>query len=397
MENNENMTNNLKLIVSLAKIGTDKKNRLNVVSSVVYYPKEINTSDIESLTNFLSKKSLFFVNTRFKVIELGFLTEPAGSLAIDNKYIKYYKINMFRFIEAILNPEFNFYFSNLITKSLLKPAGKERRSLKDLLLNDNMEYDNLILIFNNITWSNILFLFRTMNIIIYGGSSTKRHLLSTVQLNLVKFLQLLNNMSVEPDIIYKSFTEMNSGYSKIDKDLCDYLNNVKISNLDDILKDYTGNVNYNENYYFIILYNIILQKIFELIELRDNIYKLEIENNIIIEEIKAKKHYKLAEYLKIENKNDKINRKINNAKKFIKEQTDKNEENINLILKYESKIKEILSYIYKYNKTLFDENGRFLSDDKLKIELIKNNVNNKEILNNTNNLTKSNNDINSDN
>jgi len=46
-------------------------------------------------------------------------------------------------------------------------------------------------------------MFKILNISIYSGSTSLRHLLSTVELNLVKFLQIIQNMLVDPDIIYK--------------------------------------------------------------------------------------------------------------------------------------------------------------------------------------------------
>ena len=64
----------------------------------------------------------------------------------------------------------------------------------DLYLNDNMKYNNVILIFKNINLSNILFLFRTLNISIFGGYNTKRHILSTVQVSLVKFFLSLKKV-----------------------------------------------------------------------------------------------------------------------------------------------------------------------------------------------------------
>lgn len=39
----------------------------------------------------------------------------------------------------------------------------------------------------------------------YGGSGTRRHLMSTVQANLVSFFMLINNLDLDFSLIYKSF------------------------------------------------------------------------------------------------------------------------------------------------------------------------------------------------
>jgi hypothetical protein len=60
-------------------------------------------------------------------------------------------------------------------------------------------------------------MFKSINIQVYGGSGTKRHLLSTVQARLTGFLYLLNDMNIDKSIIYESFNKPSAVNSKITK------------------------------------------------------------------------------------------------------------------------------------------------------------------------------------
>lgn len=63
-------------------------------------------------------------------------------------------------------------FNYLIKLNLLHLF--ENESLKDL-----QEKYKLIFIFEDISWSNIVLLFKTKGINLYGGSDSRRHILST--------------------------------------------------------------------------------------------------------------------------------------------------------------------------------------------------------------------------
>ena len=99
-------------------------------------------------------------------------------------------------------------FKHLIEKCITNKI--EFKNINDLnvlnfFLKDNMNNYNIIFIFEGLIWSNILFLFNLLGITIYGGSNTRRHLLSTVQLSLVKFLELITNFNIDLKIIYNIF------------------------------------------------------------------------------------------------------------------------------------------------------------------------------------------------
>ena len=101
--------------------------------------------------------------------------------------------------------------------------------LENLLLKDNMHYVNIILILEDINYSNFYILLRSLGITIYGGNSTRRHLLSTVHKGLVMFLQLLEELSVSSDVIYKSYTDVEMFKDKHLSKISKLLNNLRNS------------------------------------------------------------------------------------------------------------------------------------------------------------------------
>lgn len=75
---------------------------------------------------------------------------------------------------------------------------------------------NLIFIFHDILWKNVVALLKNVGIEVYGGSGTRRHVMSTVQANLVSFFMLLNNLDLDNSLNYKSFNAMEAYEKKID-------------------------------------------------------------------------------------------------------------------------------------------------------------------------------------
>ena len=68
-----------------------------------------------------------------------------------------------------------------------------------------------------------MFLFKVKGVNVYGGSSNRRHLLSTVQAQLMSFLLLINDFSVDSDLVYRSFNDVTTSNKKIDYQLIDYI------------------------------------------------------------------------------------------------------------------------------------------------------------------------------
>ena len=230
------MEKNIKIIASLAKISSDDNKNVKglqkIVASIVQFPHKINIKELEILSDSLYKNTLFFNHSNFTVIELGFWGDIDGKIVlINSKHLTYSRINIFNFILAIIDG--NNDRNNIVRDLLIQSFGKYYKhynknyskvgTAKSLFLPDNMGYNNMIFIFNGILWSNIILLFRFLNISIYGGNNSRRHLLSTVHTSLVKFLMLLNNMEIDPNIIYNSFKDIGTANAKYDKQQLDYI------------------------------------------------------------------------------------------------------------------------------------------------------------------------------
>jgi hypothetical protein len=99
----------------------------------------------------------------------------------------------------------------------------------------------------------------------YGGSGTRRHLLSKVNINLTRFLILKDNLYINPEIIHKSFNDINMSS--------------KLYDFRDLVKNYLSYDELkNNNYDMILMYNIILKY-------NMNILKIEYELRILINAI----------------------------------------------------------------------------------------------------------------
>nr|YP_009739451.1 hypothetical protein [Tricholoma saponaceum]QIC20295.1 hypothetical protein [Tricholoma saponaceum] len=158
---------------------------------------------------------LFQKNKKFIVINIGLDFEFDDKILIDNNYIKIIEMHLYQILRNCIvnNNKYEYSKLNWMVYNNLNKKGKIRsdrfnntinenriilneKNLKnfgylfklnliDLIVNEdiiymNVEY-NLNFIFNNIAWSNIVYLFKIYGINLYGGSNSRRHLLSTVQ------------------------------------------------------------------------------------------------------------------------------------------------------------------------------------------------------------------------
>lgn len=148
------MQQNLKIIASLAKYANGKNNEIRAIASIVQYPYEISIDELLKNSKFLYKETLFFNNTKFIVINLGFWED--GEVLINTSYLKYYNYNIFKFILDIKDSQKGLYglFKILHIRSARNKYELSKikdSEVKNLLLKDNMENSQLILIINGIT------------------------------------------------------------------------------------------------------------------------------------------------------------------------------------------------------------------------------------------------------
>jgi len=76
-------------------------------------------------------------------------------------------------LRVIILSEANFFTANQIIQTLIS---------------EDSEYKNIIIEFENLNWNQILIKFRKFDVILSGGSNTKRHLISPVQYRLSMFI-----------------------------------------------------------------------------------------------------------------------------------------------------------------------------------------------------------------
>ena len=177
---------------------------------------------------------------------------------------------------------------------------------------DSMDRDfNLIFVFHDILWKNVVALLKNVGVEVYGGSGTRRHVLSTVQANLASFFMLLNNFVLDNNLIYKSFNAMEAYDKKIDLGLytltCEgRINDLIVDNQiwEHFLDIVERKLSCHDEYYVVKL-NLaltILAKIQEfnkeILAIEDSINKINLE---IAEDVKRKSNlsYKVEKKYKV--------------------------------------------------------------------------------------------------
>ena len=86
-------------------------------------------------------------------------------------------------------------------------------TLRDLLLNESI--NKTIFIFNNLDYCDIVANFATFKLIISGGSNTKKHIISPIQMRLARFLIAINEFS-DSEVVESFHFERVTGKSKAD-------------------------------------------------------------------------------------------------------------------------------------------------------------------------------------
>lgn len=365
------MITNLKLIVSLAKINNRSNNLNNFVASVVELYPDINIDNLVNTSKFLNKHTNFFIKSNFIIIE--FVLFGESKCIFNSNVIKYYNYNIFDLYDEIL---YNLHFdlsSQSVFSSLFKfnkyddVIYSKINSPNNLFIKDNMSYNNIIFIFNGISWSNLLLLFRSIGINIYGGSNTKRHLLSTVQSNLVKFLLLINNMYLDPDEIYKSFVKIKNTGAYLDKEALRLEQNILNNKIS------IDSSTYNDEYAYLFMLEVnILSKIISRLssllklirELKSKELDLEqkISNNIFSKNTKAAIYSKYPNEYSKKKLHNSIKR-LEISKNELKQTTSQKEE----IYK---QVRENILNLYKIKRDMyFTDDGIFKYDFDIKIVL----------------------------
>lgn len=193
-----------------------KNKRIHLASSVVMSSYNIDLYGIDF--QFLKEKmkrgmyrSTYYI---FNVVD-GYYNKDCLPL-IDRFYnIENKKEGIYNYYDCVR--VINIEFDSLLT--LLEDDGNKLNITNDFITNifgnveskkknlDSICQDS-VFIFRNISWSNIVLLFKLKGIDISGGSNSKRHILSTVDATLKEFLDLFygyNTNFINKHIIYESF------------------------------------------------------------------------------------------------------------------------------------------------------------------------------------------------
>lgn len=67
----------------------------------------------------------------------------------------------------------------------------EKDFIDNILFNTEFELSSTMFIFEDMDWKSLVWFFKSMNITLSGGSTVKRHLLSTIHMRLSRFLLIL--------------------------------------------------------------------------------------------------------------------------------------------------------------------------------------------------------------
>lgn len=392
-----------KIIASLSSINLSKiKNNgiflENVVSSITYYEREIDFNDVlKTITEI--KPMQLIKNYKFIVINIGLnFSEVTPTVIMDSTSLKVININLISFLSMVnkdLFKSFENYLSSreyedkqydTIKKEYNKTIKKyyedkesfnminnfnyliklnllhlfENESLKDL-----QEKYKLIFIFEDISWSNIVLLFKTKGINLYGGSDSRRHILSTVEAKLMNFLLLINHFYIDYNAIYVSQTKYAETSAKYEKIITEFLNGEK-TYVELILSD-KSHFNYKNNVEFFRL-NVFLHVYMKLCEILGDmdpyLYKIAVKNREIESARERIQRYSTTgshlSYAPI---------KISRAAKIInelKKEILKIEEDL---LLFKPEFTRYANALYRIDVNLFNENGVCKLNDRIEVDL----------------------------
>ena len=214
MENNNNLIKNdlNELVSSFAKLKKREQNNI-IVSFALAKDKKFEKENLQHIIAsavFISGKDIEKMNANLK----------KGVINSYYDFINVPYLNIFRVVNDTIEPfkeidiskitEFNYTICDY--NSFFNTF--DYRDFESMIEshNDNVT-KNTIFIFENIYWSVLLLLFRKNGIVVSGGSNTKRHILSPIQLRVSNFVTALFGNGYIPviksfDYNYKNTKEM---------------------------------------------------------------------------------------------------------------------------------------------------------------------------------------------
>jgi hypothetical protein len=341
--------NKLKIIANLHQI----KNSNKIVASIAKYTNEIDFTTLATNNEIIRSHSNF--SRKYLIINVDDYSSYDTTSNIFKNNTVTLNINTFKFFRIIeSSSEFlNYYnkninFINYNNNKLYKTPLDINNIFKELFINyykeqnkkfygNLMEY-NVIFIFNNIIWSNIVFWFKLYYFELFGGSGNRRHLLSITQSNLTEFLLILNNMHLSNHIIKNSFNEKSSTEARL---------KIIISKGIKESKFYSIHLNYFEHLNIKIRqYLLILDKINKLNKLY---YEINILDKKILDAKKRISKYTVPDATQFHIK------KLKNANLSYFNFTNEKKNLFNIIPIQEQDLQKEINVLYLIDPNLFNE------------------------------------------
>lgn len=369
----------------------------HLITSVVKYDRPILYDILEENLRFISEKANIL--KRWEIFHIkSYSYEEGNDRALkdlnyiynieERQHFKLIHLNLYILLNKDLFNKYKESVWNHIFKKYEYGRDNEKISSRTLF------------IFEDISWENIVLLFKLNNLHISGGSSSKRHLISPIDINLIEFLLCANNFDIGLSNIYKSFND--DFFSKGSIDLIKLKEIKSLTNADnykdkDIIRNYLVNneILNNRLKYFMELNNIydkslkmvgkIEDKYSKIIEIYDLLIEYQEDINSSINYILLKGSNKW-ELNSIESNDRKILQLKEQILEIEKDLNNMDEECIIMFDRLESiyktinfnhekyhKLKYGLSFIGSLNKASF--NTRFFSTRPFLENNIKYNIN----------------------
>jgi len=419
MNNTNNLNTNISInkndfiIASFSSINIrnkdNKNNRENVVVSIVSYNIGIDyekvDNNIRQMHN-IEEASL----KKYLIIEIGNDFNDLSKIIYNGKFIKVIRINIYSFLKSFVNKFYNILENAAIKLNQRGDVENNKDYLKKNKINKNLlsnfkfiiklkmwcleEFSEMninelgkefevLFIFNRIRWSNVVYMFRIFNISIFGGSTTLRHLLSTVEYNLSMFLFFICDF--RQDLVNKILFESRNNISILDKKIEKDINlNSQISHEKayELIKESFLEKNISNDYRELKSFkhymysNFLIESVLESRKILNEIYVLKLEEKNIIdlinEDIERSKSYS--------GDNSKFGlKKFKASNNRINLNTEKKNTILIEIQKKEEYREKIIQRLYDFKKELFNEEGICILDDSMII--------NKKIISSSSNLS----------
>ena len=171
-----------------------KKEKIHLISSIVYSDVVFSVSDFGERISRMDSVNIFYIFVVYENNSMMEYFKRRNSLqGVYSGRVVVYEITVDQVIDLFIYEKNNKYFLNFF--------GKINEKYKDF---DSIG-SNCLFLFVGLFWSTVVLLFKIKGIEISGGNSSKRHVLNTIDFQLINFLEdIYCNRQIIKKIIYNS-------------------------------------------------------------------------------------------------------------------------------------------------------------------------------------------------